>query len=191
MQLSTDPGAIRLKRAMHDHWVLFLGEGVVLTALGFAAIVVSPLAGFVVTVFLGWVLLVAGISGLVFTLRARGAPGLGWALVSALVALVAGATLLLSPLEGLVTLTLVLIGYFIADGILTIALAVAHRRELSGRWEWMLVNGIVDLMLAGIVIAGMPGTLVWTLGLLVGIDMLFGGLALIGMAFEARRSALA
>jgi uncharacterized membrane protein HdeD (DUF308 family) len=51
----------------------------------------------------------------------------------------------------------------------------------------MLVNGIIDIVLAAIVITGMPGTLVWVLGLLVGIDLLFGGATLIAMALQARQ----
>jgi len=51
------------------------------------------------------------------------------------------------------------------------------------------VNGVVDLILAAIVISGLPGTLLWALGLLVGIDMVFGGGALIAMALEARKVA--
>ena len=54
-----------------------------------------------------------------------------------------------------------------------------------GRWVWMLVSGIVDLILAGIIFAGLPGTALWALGLLVGINMVFGGAALIGMALAA------
>jgi uncharacterized membrane protein HdeD (DUF308 family) len=51
------------------------------------------------------------------------------------------------------------------------------------------VSGIIDLILAAIIIAGLPGTVAWALGLLVGIDMLFGGAALIGMALAARKPA--
>jgi uncharacterized membrane protein HdeD (DUF308 family) len=70
-----------------------------------------------------------------------------------------------------------------------IILAIAHRRELSSKWEWILVNGVIDLILAGIIISGLPGTLVWALGLLVGIDMVFGGASLITIALEARKEA--
>jgi uncharacterized membrane protein HdeD (DUF308 family) len=87
------------------------------------------------------------------------------------------------------TLTVVLVAYFIVDGAAIIFLAIVHRRELSGRWEWMLMNGVIDLILAGIIISGFPGTLVWALGLLVGIDLLFGGAALIAMASAARKAA--
>ena len=176
-----------LHQSMHDHWRLFLAEGIILSLLGLAAMILPALAGLVATIFLGWLFLVAGIVGLLFTFRARQAPGFGWALLSALVALLAGALLLWNPFQGLVTLTYVLVAFFIFDGVLMIVLALSHRRELSRRWEWLLVNGIIDLILAGIVISGMPGTLVWALGLIVGIDMIFGGTSLIAMALEARK----
>jgi len=181
---------------MHDHWGLYLGEGIVLILLGLAAIVFPFIAGIVATAFLGWLFLIAGIVGLVSTLRGRQAPGFGWSLLSALVALVAGTVLLWNPLQSLVTvpsgmviLTYVLIASFIAHGILMSILAIAHRRELSGKWEWILVNGVIDLILAGIIISGLPGTIVWALGLLVGIDMVFGGASLIAIALEARKEA--
>ena len=176
-----------LTKSIHDHWRLFLAEGIVLVVLGLAAIVVPPIAGLLTTLFLGWLFLIAGLVGLVATLRARQAPGFGWSLLSALVAVIAGCVLLWNPLQGLVTLTYVLIAFFIVDGILIIGLAIAHRRQLSGKWEWMMINGVIDLILAGIVISGLPGTLVWALGLLVGIDMVFGGASLIAMALEARK----
>jgi len=100
---------------------------------------------------------------------------------------VAGLVLLFYPLQGLITLTFVLTAFFVVDGLFMAGFALAHRRELSGRWEWMLFNGIIDLVLAGIIISGMPGTFAWALGLIVGIDLLFGGVSLVMMALEARR----
>jgi uncharacterized membrane protein HdeD (DUF308 family) len=178
----------RVRKAMHDHWSLFLIEGIILSALGLAAIIVPPLGGLFVTVLLGWLFLIAGIVGIVATIRARQTPGFGWSLLSAIVAVIAGGVLLWNPLQGLVTLTYVLTAFFIVDGILMIVLAITHRRQLSGKWEWMMVNGVVDLILAAIIISGLPGTLAWALGLIVGIDMLLGGASLIAMALEARKT---
>lgn len=190
LRTSASPEAsAALTHAMHDHWRLFLAEGIAVGVLGLAAIVLSPIAGFVTTLLLGWLFLTAGLVGLIATMRARRAPGFGWSLLSALVAIVAGGVLLWHPLRGLVTLTFVLTAFFIIDGVLTIILAIVHRRELSGRWEWMMVNGVADLIIAGVIISGLPGTLVWALGLLVGIDLLFAGASLIAMALEARSTA--
>ena len=67
--------------------------------------------------------------------------------------------------------------------------ALDHKKDLSGRWGWMLASGIVDLVLAAIIFAGLPGTAAWAIGLLVGINMLFGGTSLIAIALHARASA--
>ncbi|HXO70241.1 MAG TPA: HdeD family acid-resistance protein, partial [Bradyrhizobium sp.] len=65
-----------------------------------------------------------------------------------------------------------------------------HKKELSERWGWLLTAGIMDILIAGIIIAGLPGSALWALGLLVGINMLFGGATLIGMALAARKGAV-
>ncbi|HEY1735441.1 MAG TPA: HdeD family acid-resistance protein [Methylovirgula sp.] len=178
-----------LSQSLHDHWRVFLAEGILLIVLGIAAVVVPFIAGLAATVFVGWVFLLAGILGLVATFRARGAPGFGWAIASAIAAIVAGGILLWNPLQGLVTLTFVMTAFFVVDGIFIIVLAITHRRELTGRWEWMLINGLIDLILAAIILTGLPGTILWAIGLLLGIDLIFGGVSLIGMALAARPSA--
>jgi uncharacterized membrane protein HdeD (DUF308 family) len=66
--------------------------------------------------------------------------------------------------------------------------ALEHKAELTGQWGWMMFSGIIDLILGVIILIGLPGTAAWALGLLVGINMLFGGSALIAIALHARSS---
>jgi len=180
--------AAAFKKSVHDHWRAFLIEGIILVVLGMAAIALPPIAGFATTIVLGWLFLLGGVTGLVATFGQRNAPGFGWALLSAIVALAAGAVLLWNPVAGVATLTYVLIAFFLIDGVLIIIMAFEHRRELSDRWQWMMIGGIMDLILAVIIIDGLPGTLAWALGLLVGIDLVFGGVSLIAMALSARNT---
>jgi uncharacterized membrane protein HdeD (DUF308 family) len=175
--------------AIHEHWGLFLAEGIILVILGLIAIVVPPIATLAFTIIIGWIFLISGILGLITTFWARGAPGFWWSLISAIIAIAAGIVLLLWPVSGSLSLTLLLIAFFVVEGIVSIMYAIEHRNQLSGRWGWMLVSGIVDLILAGIIFAGLPETAVWALGLLVGINMVFGGAALIAMALAARQPA--
>ena len=177
--------------AIHQHWVMFLIEGIILVIFGIIAIVLPPLATIAFTIIIGWIFLVSGIVGLITTFMARHAPGFWWALISALIAIAAGIVLLLWPISGSVSLTLVLIAFFVIEGIASIFYAIEHRNQLTGRWGWMLVSGIIDLILAAIIFAGLPGTALWALGLLVGINMVFGGVALIGMAMAARHPSAA
>jgi uncharacterized membrane protein HdeD (DUF308 family) len=101
----------------------------------------------------------------------------------------AGLVLLAWPASGAVSLTLVLIVFFIIEGVASIMYAIDHRRQFSGRWGFMLVSGIIDLVLAAIIYGGLPGTAAWALGVLVGINMIFGGAALLAMAIHARTTA--
>jgi uncharacterized membrane protein HdeD (DUF308 family) len=184
------PNIDQIQRAvassLHEHWVMFLVEGIILVVLGLLAIVVPPIATLAVEILFGWLFLVSGVVGLVTTFWMRQAPGFWWALLSAVLGIGAGIVLLAWPLSGVLSLTLVLIVFFTIEGVATVMYALEHKRELSGRWGFMLVSGIVDLILAAIIFAGLPGTAAWAIGLLVGINMIFGGSALIAMAMHAR-----
>jgi uncharacterized membrane protein HdeD (DUF308 family) len=177
-------------RALRENWHLLLIEGVILALLGAAAIVVPQVATLAVTILLSWVFLISGIVGLITTFVMRQAPGFWWSLFSAIIAIAAGVLLLGWPLSGALALTWLLIFFFILEGVATIMYALDHKRELSGRWGLLLASGIVDLILAAILLAGFPGTAAWALGLLVGINMLLGGAALIGLALHARKAAV-
>jgi uncharacterized membrane protein HdeD (DUF308 family) len=172
--------------SLHEHWVLFLVEGIILVILGLAAVVIPPIATLAVEILYGWLFLISGIVGSITTFRMREAPGFWWSLVSAILGIAVGIVLLLWPLSGVLSLTLILIMFFVIEGVASIMFALEHKRELSGRWGWMLTSGIVDLILATIIFAGLPGTAAWAIGLLVGINMVFGGSALIAMALHAR-----
>jgi uncharacterized membrane protein HdeD (DUF308 family) len=175
--------------ALHQHWKLYLAEGIVLVILGLLAVVVPPIATLAVTILFGWLFMVSGVVGLVTTFWMRAAPGFWWALISAALAILVGALLLAQPVQGALTLTYVLVAFFVIEGVATIMFALDHRRELSGRWGFMLVSGIVDLVLAVMIVAGLPSTAAWAIGLLVGINLVFGGMALISMALDAKKAA--
>lgn len=177
------------RASVSRHWVIFLSEGVALLILGALAMLVPVLASLALTVVLGWILLVSGVIGLIATIRARHAPGRGWSLLSALLGIVAGALLLGWPVQGMFSLTAVLIGFLFLEGVVSILYALEHRLGLSGRWGWMLASGILDLVLGGIVFAGWPGSVAWSVGIILGINLIFGGWALIAMALAARAHA--
>jgi uncharacterized membrane protein HdeD (DUF308 family) len=172
--------------ALRQHSTLYLAEGVILVILGLLAVLVPPIASLAIAIFLGWLFLVSGGVGLATTFLTRGAPGFWWSLLSAVLAIVVGGLLIASPVSGVLSLTYVLIVFFLVEGIATIMYAVEHRSQYPGRWGWMLVSGIVDVILALIIVMGLPGTAAWAIGLLVGINMVFGGMALISLALYAR-----
>ena len=176
-----------LGRTMREHWMMFLVEGIVLLGLGWLAILLPPLATLGITILFGWLFLISGVMGLIATFWARHAPGFWWSLVSAVLGIGAGLVLLVSPGSGALSLTLILIVFFVIEGVASVMYALEHRQQLSGSWGWMLVSGIIDLILAVMVFAGLPGSAAWAIGLLVGINMIFGGSALIAMALAARK----
>ena len=174
--------------ALHEHWKLYLAEGIALVMLGFIAILIPPIATLAVTIVLGWLFLVSGVIGLFTTFWMRQAPGFWWSLISAVLAIVVGGLLLTRPVSGALSLTIVVVVFFVIEGVASIMFALDHKRELSGRWGWMLMSGIIDLALAALVFTGLPSTAAWAIGLLVGINMVFGGSALIAMALHARNA---
>ena len=178
----------KMSAAVREHWKAFLFEGILLSVLGLAAIIAPLIASLAFTIFLGWMFLISGIAGLAMTFWARQMPGFWWSLISAVLGIVAGIVLLARPVQGVLTLTIVIGAYFLAEGVTTIMYALEHRRELSERWNWLLFSGVLDILIAAMIIAGLPGSAEWAIGLLVGINLLFGGSSLIGMALAARKS---
>jgi len=182
----TPPGLPDIQSIVTKNWKLFLAEGIVLVLLGIGAIIVPPVAGLAITLLLGWLFLIGGIFGLIVTYYGREMPGYWWSLLSAALTVLAGLILIARPMQGLLTLTVVLTAFFIMEGIASIMFALAHKRELSGRWGFVVVAGVFDLVIAAMILAGLPGSADWAIGLLVGINMVFGGASLIGLAMAVK-----
>jgi len=180
---------------MRRHWFLFVIEGVFLIVLGGLAIYIPSIVNPATTRWLGYLFMASGAIGLVTTFWERQVVGFWWSLVSALLAILVGVILITNetqdlygglvgwplPFVTLVPIGKVLVLFFLIEGAASIMFAFEHRRQFSGRWTWMLVSGIVDIVLAGIVIFIPPGTAAWTMGLLIGINMIVGGSSLIAM----------
>lgn len=185
-------GAGRTERApiggeVRYHRELLFLEGVFLTLFGVAAIVLPEIAIAGIAVLLGWLFLGAGLVGLVTTLMAPHAPGFRWAAASALVSIIAGVLLTIWPMHGFYSLSLVLAGFLVADGVLMILFGAEHRHQMSPQWSWLVVNGVLDLLLAPLILAvTFAAAAVWILPLVIGIDMLFAGASLVALAVAAR-----
>jgi uncharacterized membrane protein HdeD (DUF308 family) len=175
--------------SIKDHRTLFLVEGVILVVLGTAAILVPVVATLAFALFLGWLFLIGGIVGAVTTMMHRHSPGFWWSLLSSIVTLIAGLLLIGWPLGGAVSLTLVLAAYLAAEGIASMMFAYQHRSALPARWGWLFLNGVIDLVLAAIILVLLPAGALWALGLFIGIDFVFGGFSLIAMALAPRAAA--
>lgn len=185
---ANDPAA-RVAGELGDHRRLLFLEGIILILFGLGAIVLPEIAIAGIAVLLGWLFLGAGLIGLITTLSARHAPGFGWAMASALISIVAGALLTIWPIHGFYSLTFVLAGFLAADGVLMIMFGIEHRRRMSRRWSWIVTNGVLDLLLAPLIlIVTFAAAAFWLLPLVIGIDMLFAGASLIALAVAAHPS---
>jgi len=175
----------RMAATIHAHWKLVLAQGILLMVFGLLAVAMPNIATLAVEIFVGWLFFIAGIFRAVSVWHARQMPGFGWSMLSALLAVLLGLILIARPLAGVLTLTMVLIAFFVLEGITAIVVAVQHREHLRS-WGWVLFSGIVDLLLAYLIWAGWPNSTDWAIGLLVGINMVFLGLSLLMTALAAR-----
>ncbi len=182
---SSDFSLDREREVIHDHWVLFLIQGVILAALGLLAIGAPFLAAVVVVKLAGWLFLIGGVVGLATLFTGRGVPGSLWSFLSAIASIIAGIYILYNPLLSIAAFTLVLAAFFFAQGVTQIFASLSHRRVLKS-WGWVLLSGIVDLILGGLIASGWPGTSTWVIGLLVGINLLMFGIALVMTAFASK-----
>ena len=167
------------------HWKLFLFQGVIISLLGVGAIVVPQIATLAIDIFIGWILIMAGIIRGITLFRSRSLPGTILSVLGALLAIVLGVLLIAKPAEGVLTLTMVLVALFIFQGVFSILIALQFRKHVRS-WGWTMVSGIIDLFLAYLIMRGWSDTASWAIGLLVGINMLFVGVALISNAIAAK-----
>ncbi|MGB2630761.1 MAG: DUF308 domain-containing protein [Candidatus Omnitrophota bacterium] len=151
----------------------FLVAGIILILLGAAAVAVPLVASVAVEVLFGWILVLSGIVTIVHSFRALNSGKCILRLLIGILYLAIGIMFLRYPLEGVLTLTLLLAILFMFEGVIKIAVAV-QLRPMSN-WGWMLASGIAALILAAIIFSGYPGSVAWMLGLLVGINLIFSG----------------
>ena len=187
---STNPNISDMQRAVKDtvhlHWQIFLTQGVIMVILGVLAVVWPQISTIAVDVYVGWLFLLSGVVGLVSMFLAQNVQAFLWSLLTAALSLFVGVLLLWHPTEGAVSLTLVLIALFIVEGIFQIAASLSYRDVFPDSWGWMLASGIVDLILAALIIKGWPSTASWALGLIVGVNLFSSGLAVIMVALAGK-----
>ncbi len=174
-----------MANALSAHWKLFLFQGVVMIILGILAVLAPMLATLAIDIYVGWLFLISGLIGLVALFSTHHVHAFVWSLITAALSIAVGILLIMRPVEGALSLTLVLIAFFILEGVFQTSLALTSR-HVSGTWGWMLLSGIADLVLAVIIILGWPGTAIWALGLLVGINLLTSGFAVTMAALHGR-----
>lgn len=171
---------------VQQHKSLFIVEGILFILLGILAIALPGLMTLGLELLIGWLFIIGGIVQGYRTFKIRHVPGFYTSVISALLSIGIGIILLMYPLTGMVTLTILLIAYFLIDGVVRIATAF-QLRSTQG-WGWLALSGAFSLALGVILWSGWPETIVWGLGLLVGINMLFFGCSLLTLALSSTPS---
>jgi len=175
-----------ISEAVRTHWIMFLVQGIIMMVLGVLAIIWPQISTLAVDLYVGWMFLLSGLTGLIAMFVASSVAAFLWSLLTAALSLFVGVLLLWHPVEGAVSLTLVLISFFIAEGIFQIAAAIRHREAFPDSWGWLLMSGLADLVLAAMLIWGWPSTAIWALGLIAGLNLITSGLAIVMVAAAAR-----
>ena len=175
-----------MAEGLRDHWKLFLFQGIVMVILGGFAVTAPVVATVAVDIYVGWIFLISGAMELVAMFYAQNVGTVLWALITALLSLIVGAVLIWQPVQGAYSLTIVLTAFFVIEGIFQIAGAFGYRYMIPNSWGWMIASGAADLALAAIIISGWPSSASWTLGLIVGVNLITSGVALIFAALAGK-----
>lgn len=170
-------------RDLHNRWGWILAFGIIVLALGIAAIVRSSTATITIVRMFGWLLLIGGVVHLVHAFQTRNWGGFFHALLTGVLYLVTGFVLAANPLASALALTLVMALFLITIGIFRIVAALSSRFPSS---SWVLLNGIVSVILGVLIWRQWPVSGLWVIGLFVGIEMIFSGWSLIALSMVAK-----
>jgi membrane protein HdeD len=174
-------GNKRRSAVEHLHWL-----GIVLIALGVAAVLAPAVAGSALVIMIGCILLIAGIVPIVRELKAEASKEKTMGLILGIITALTGIAIIGHPLFGLKFLTVLLVGYFVAEGVWKIV--VSFRYKPAGGWKWLLVSGLLSLILGLLIWRQWPVSGLWAIGVLVGVNLVGTGLALVTLASTLRKS---
>lgn len=188
MAISMDEAAAALREAMREtvkrYSLWYLIQGVLLVVAGVLALVYPFIASVTVVFLLAWILIASGVLQGIGLIGASNVPHYWLQLISAVLAILIGVILLSSPDSGLLIMTVLLIVYFMVEGIAKVIFALTIRP--FPHWGWVLGSGLVGILLALILWANMPLTSDWLLGLMLGILLVCEGAALTYLAWQVR-----
>ena len=189
-QMSLDQAAEVMRSAMRDvikrHSLWYLLQGILMTLTGVVALLFPIFSSVAVVLMLGWLLIINGIFQAISLIGATNVPHFWLQLVSVALSVVIGILFLRHPGEGLFTLTLLLIVFFMVGGMAKVIFALTIRP--FSNWGWVLASGVIGILLAIYLWTSLPIAAAWLLGVLVGIQLISEGAALAYMAWHVRRA---
>jgi len=190
MAMTLEEAAQVMREAMREnvkrHSLWYLAQSALMILAGIVALVYPVMSSVAVVIFLGWLLIISGVLQGISLIGARHVPHLWLQLVSVVLFVIVGVLFLRNPGESLVTLTLLLIVFFMVEGISKVIFALTIRPLPN--WGWVLSSGVVGILLAFYLWANIPLTAAWLIGILLGIELICEGVALGSLALQARKS---
>lgn len=190
MAIPVDAAAAALREAMREtvkrYSLWYLIQGVLLVVAGVLAIISPIIASVAIVFLLGWVLIISGVLQAVGLIGATNVPHFWLQLISAVLAVLIGVLLLRSPESSLLVMTMLLIVYFMVEGIAKVIFALTIRPFPN--WGWVLASGLVGIILSFVLWANMPLTADWVLGLMLGILLICEGTALTYLAWRVHNA---
>ena len=190
MSMSLDAAAEVFRDAMRQtvkrYSLWYLIEGVLLVVAGILAVIYPVISSVAVIVLLGWLLIISGALQGLSLIGAGHVPHFWLQLISVILAVLIGLLFLRDPGQALLTVTLLLIVFFMMEGISKAVFALTIRPFPN--WGWVLASGLVGIVLSLILWASLPVTAVWLIGLLLGIELISVGAAIAYLAWQVRRS---
>jgi uncharacterized membrane protein HdeD (DUF308 family) len=160
--------------------------GVLLIICGILAVALPFVAAVAVSVVVAWLIVFAGVVHLVVAFHAHSAGSVIWKLLVGLAYLIFGGYLIVHPVLGVTSLTLLLACLFLIEGILNIVLFF-KMRALQGS-SWVLVDGIITLILGLMIYLQWPTSSLWAIGTLVGISMIISGVTRVMLSTAVRKA---
>jgi len=167
----------------------FIAIGVLFIVLGIFAIAEPFAAGLGVTLLVGWLLVIGAVAHFIAAFKGGGARHVILQLLVGIVYLIGGLYFLTHTIMGVGTLTLLLSGVILAEGVLEV-LAYFRLRNMHAA-PWLLINGVVTLLLGGLIWFHWPSSSVWAIGTLVGVNLLMTGISRLMLGLAARKLASA
>jgi len=188
MSLDTAAQVMReeMRRTVKRYSLWYLVQGGLMILAGILALVYPAISSVAVVFFIGWLLIFSGIFQGISLIGARHVPHFWLQLISMALFIVVGALFLRNPGESLLTLTLLLIVFFLIEGISKVIFALTIRPFPN--WGWVLLSGIVGIVLAFYLWASIPVSAAWLLGVLLGIELICEGAAISHLAWQVRKS---
>src|SRR5215470_13407790 len=190
MTMPLEEAAQVMREAMREtvkrHSIWYLVQSGLMIVAGILALIYPVVSSVAVVFFLGWLLIFSGILQGISLIGAHDVPHFWLQLISVVLFVIVGLLFLRNPGESLLTLTLLLIVFFMVEGISKVIFSLTIRP--FPKWGWVLASGIVGIVLAFYLWANIPVTAIWLLGVVLGIELISEGAALGTLVWHARKN---